>query len=130
MYYVITKNNVFDGVILGDVYTLNLPAEYSISKLDEALPDLGKYTWNADTGTWIHRGSIYSKLEFLAKFTTQECVNIWGSVDPYVNDFTRLLMVADYIDTSDPATIAGINYLATTNLITSERAAEILIVWQ
>jgi hypothetical protein len=65
-------------------------------------------------------------VEFLTRFTPQERIAINDSTDKIVMDFARLLNVADTVDITDANTNAGVNYLVHVNLLTPERANEIL----
>ena len=74
--------------------------------------------------------NIYTKLAFLQKFTTEELIAIETEMinDPILRVLQNQQKVAEYIDITDAYTIAGINYLVTKELLTQERATEILLV--
>lgn len=74
--------------------------------------------------------NIMSKLKFNQRFTFDELVAIEtaAGTTPGIRVFQSQLALADYIDVTDANTIAGINYLVSLNLITTERATEILTV--
>lgn len=74
--------------------------------------------------------NIYTKLAFLQKFTTEELIAIETEMinDPILRVLQNQQKVAEFIDITDANTIAGINYLVTKELLTQERATEILLV--
>lgn len=68
------------------------------------------------TGFWIMR------------FTPQEFQGIAASTDPVVQQFMYALNHTTQIDLTTPNVINGVNYLASTNLLTSARVAAIMAV--
>lgn len=73
--------------------------------------------------TWI-----ITKVAMISRFTPEEYVGIVGATktDVEVQAWYDLFQAATKVDLQDPRTIAGINSLATKNLITQERANKIL----
>ena len=71
---------------------------------------------------------IITKVAMISRFTPEEYVGIVGATktDVQVQAWYDLFQAATNVDLQDPRTIAGINSLATKNLITQERANEIL----
>lgn len=74
----------------------------------------------ASAHNWI------SATKFLLRFTTQERIAIRTSTDPIVQDFIGLINTAVDVDLTDPATTQGVQYLESSGLIGSGRAAQIL----
>jgi len=86
-----------------------------------------RYVWNTETRDYDEtdsRRGILSPAEFMQRFTVQERIAIRGErgTDPVVHDFLSLLEVAQNVDLDDPATVAGVGYLVSVNLLTAERA--------
>lgn len=126
MYYVITRgDNSLVGVTPENAYAFNLP-NVSIHEMDGGIPDLNEYEWNFVLNEFTPRTGIYTKKGFLAKFTLEERTVIRASTDPIVLDIMNMLNVSDYISTQDQQTIDSVYYLASVELITLARVAEIL----
>jgi hypothetical protein len=73
--------------------------------------------------TWV-----ITKVAMISRFTPEEYVGIVGATktDVEVQAWYDLFQAASVVDLQDPRTIAGINSLATKDLITEARAEEIL----
>jgi hypothetical protein len=73
-------------------------------------------------------GTTLSKLKFNQRFTFEELVAIETAADsdPGIRVFKTQLALAEYIDLTEPGTIAGVSYLVSKNLLTQERADIIL----
>lgn len=87
------------------------------------------YEWSAQHHTFVPKDSnILTKLQFLKKFTASEYAAIKAATaqNGELDYYWQMFMVAEEINITDPDTIAGVNMLATLNLITSQRATEIL----
>jgi hypothetical protein len=65
-------------------------------------------------------------LQFMALFTPTEQAAIVNSTDTQVELFVMMATGAGSIDLLNPEVIAGINYLASANLVASARVATIL----
>lgn len=70
--------------------------------------------------------TVISKLNFTRRLTQSERIAIRNSTDDIVIDFRELLDMSQEIDLNDGDLIAGIDYLVSINLLTSERASLIL----
>lgn len=70
--------------------------------------------------------TVISKLEFTRRMTQTERIAIRNSTDDIVIDFKELLDMSPNIDVTDVDVVAGINYLVSINLLTSERSTAIL----
>ena len=126
MYYVITRDdNTFIGVTKHNPYTMNLP-NVSIHEMDDPIPDLNQHVWNFQTGEFDRAGYIYTKRQFLSRFTLEERTAIRASADPVVIDIMNMLELAEYVSVIDPATQQSVGYLAMVGLITPQRVQEIL----
>ena len=89
---------------------------------------------------WTYAGSVFTPvtppvvyqtlgLDFIAffnLFTSAEQAAVIGSADITAKMFTAQAEGAPQIDLTDPRVIAGVNYLASINLISPARAAKIL----
>lgn len=64
--------------------------------------------------------------QFLQFFTTSEREAIEASVDPSTRDFVTQLEAAGSFELSNTQIVQGVNYLVSQNLITSERATQVL----
>jgi hypothetical protein len=125
-YYVITRDDQIVAVTFEEPYSWNLP-NVSISKFENVpYPDLNTRTWDSNTDTFVKTANIYTKLEFLNRFTSQERIAIRSSADPIVEDFMELLNAASEVDKTYADTVAGMNYLVSAGLITQQRLEEIL----
>ena len=70
----------------------------------------------------------WTKKEFLLKFTPAEyaAIKSTAAANATLDYYWSLFTVADFVDKTDEATIAGINLLETAGLIATGRATEIL----
>lgn len=73
-------------------------------------------------------GRTMTRLEFLRRFTGGERVTLRtvAKTNAGLEDYMALLDAAQDVDTSDPDTIAGVQFLEATGLLASGRATEIL----
>lgn len=97
----------------------------SIKELTEA-PDLAHTTWNVETLEFERHSTMYTKLEFMSKFTNAERIAARNSTDPVVVDILDLLNLAEFVDVSDPKTQQGVYYLSMAGIIAADRVPEIL----
>lgn len=69
-----------------------------------------------------------TKLEYLRRFTTAERVAIRAAAaaNPVLEDYLKLMELAQEINTGDPDTIAAVTMLEQAGLIAAGRAQEIL----
>jgi hypothetical protein len=126
MYYVITRDDsIVVGITKHNAYELNLP-NVSIHEMEDPIPDLNQHVWNFQTGEFDRAGYIYTKRQFLAKFTLEERTAIRASTDPIVIDIMNMLELAEYVSVIDPTTQQGVGYLAMAGLIAPTRVQEIL----
>lgn len=73
--------------------------------------------------------SVISGLSFLKRFTVGERAAIMGSGDNTVKAFQFEMQIASAggdVNLLDPDMIAGVNYLVTATILTSQRATQIL----
>lgn len=70
----------------------------------------------------------WTAYEFLLRFTAAEraAFRAAAATDAQVADFQQLAQAAQEIRSDDPMTIAGMDYLVSVGLLSSERRAEIL----
>ena len=71
---------------------------------------------------------IYTAYQFLLRFTEAELLAIRtaAATDPITWRFLTLATAAQEINSADPTTVAGMDYLVSQNLLTAQRKAEIL----
>jgi len=69
-----------------------------------------------------------TKLEYLRRFTTDERVAIraTASANPVLDDYLKLMELAQEINLDDPDTVAAVQMLEQAGLIAAGRAAEVL----
>ena len=84
-----------------------------------------------DAEVTAYRASValplnYTFLQFMALFTPSEQAGVVGSADPQVKLFTLMGAGAGVLQLNNPEVMAGVNYLASTGVITTARAAAIL----
>tara|TARA_B100002019_G_scaffold233984_1_gene208094 strand:+ start:16896 stop:17375 length:480 start_codon:yes stop_codon:yes gene_type:complete len=70
--------------------------------------------------------SIYSVNEYKTLFTLAEKGALYGSEDPIARALIDEMNTATYIDTADPRTIAGVDYLISAGIVDASRRSEIL----
>ena len=72
--------------------------------------------------------SIFSKYEFLKRFTSAErkAINAAAKVNADIEDFKTLLDAAQEVDCGNQDTVAGVNALEAAGILAAGRAAEIL----
>lgn len=70
----------------------------------------------------------FTAYQFLLRFTPQERMAYRAAafLDPQIADFMALAQAAQEILTTDPMTIAGMNYLVTVGILTESRKNQIL----
>jgi len=106
----------------------------SLEILEESLTLRGNTvvrSWNKRQKTaeeLLPEPKTYTSYEFLLRFTPQErsAFRNAAKTDDTVADFMQLAQAAQEIWTNDETTIAGMNYLVSQGLLTSERKYEIM----
>ena len=71
---------------------------------------------------------ILTKLQYLRRFTSDERVAIRqaAKTEPVLEDYLSMLELADEIDTADVDTVAAVNMLEQSGLLSAGRVSEIL----
>lgn len=124
VYYNRTSGNLVD--ITTDSNIVNDPNLVMETRSGD-MPDLAKMDWDPCALDFVAKHtSIFSKLEFLTKFTLAERIQARSSTDPIVIDIMQMLDIAEFINTQDPNTIQSLGYLAQIGILTPERMSEIL----
>ena len=134
------------------IETLSIPSganieNYFVPQIAQqfiACPDEVEQNWTYADGKWKepklpeppepsepsepHYETRIGKAEFLMLFTSEERVAIRAerNNDPIISDFFSVLEISEFIDVKEDTAINGVNYLASKNLLTSQRAAAIL----
>lgn len=124
-YYVLTRAGALLGLLKSDPYSLGLN-DVSVHEFDGEIPDLNTHVWDSASESLVLDSGVLSKLDFLNRFTLNERLAIRASVDPIVIDIMKLLEMASYVNVHDAATVQGVHYLASVNLIEAARILEIL----
>lgn len=125
-YYILHKDGQLVGVSpFVESTQLDIPG-VSMIAVDGEVPDLNTSIWDIDTLSLISNKAVFSKLEFLSRFTMQERIAISMSTDPIVADIMKLFDAAEYIDTMNLQTQQGVGYLSYVGILTSQRVMEVL----
>ena len=135
---VIETIRIPDGASIGDYFVPDVAAQFI------ACPDNVEANWAYENEEWKepklpeppepsepsepHYETRIGKAEFLMLFTSEERVAIRAerNNDLIVSDFFSVLEISEFIDVKEDTTINGVNYLASKNLLTPQRAAAIL----
>jgi hypothetical protein len=96
----------------------------SIHEMEGPIPDLNFYSWNYDTDTF--KCNIFTRIEFLAKFSVQELLSIRASMDSMVKTIIERIDTKRYVDVKDQLNIDSVNYLQQVGILTPSRVIEIL----
>ena len=124
MYHVLyTDGGTLVGVTTDDVTPI---PTVSVIDFEGDAPDLNKVKWDRDRLVFVSNSIKYTRYEFLTKFTSEERISIRNSNDDTVKDFISLVEVTDFEDVTDDDIIAAVQYLVSVNLLTNDRATEIL----
>lgn len=92
------------------------------------VPDDGTARIGAIFDGWTFRGAVWTSYEFLNRFTPQELDAIIAAskTDAPTARFLSMAQAANEIDSDDPITIGGMDYLVSVGLLGSSRRDEIL----
>ena len=71
---------------------------------------------------------VHTRLDFMNRFSMEELAGIYTAAksEVLVEVFLDKLKLAEHVDLADPNTVAGVNALAASGLLTEARAGEIL----
>lgn len=123
-YYILyTASNELVGVT--NQSPASLPG-VSVLQAEGQIPDLNKTAWNPDTLSFEFVSTILTNVEFLLRFTDAERIAFRSSTVPEVIDFLALVNITPMINVGDAETISGVGHLVTANIVTQNRANEIL----
>jgi hypothetical protein len=82
---------------------------------------------------WVHNGLTFdpprwTSYQFLLRLTAQERMTIrqLAATDPNVADFLMLAQSAQEVVSTDPMTLAGMNYMVSVGVFTEQRKNEVL----
>jgi hypothetical protein len=123
-WYILHKNGELVGVVNTPTW-VSLEGVSVISK-EGSIPDLNNYIWDTEAMDLLPSSNRLSRLEFMSRFTPEERIGIRSSSNPVVQDIMKLLELAEFVSTSDPATQQGVGYLVYSGILTNARAAEVL----
>ena len=129
---IVEQNNIVSNVVVWDgSSSWTPPKNTTMIELQEMENCRIGSTYSAGQNPrFINPPLVYSwtSYEFLNRFTKQERTQIRTKAknDDNVADFEMLATAAQEINSNDPITIAGMNYLVSVNILTPQRKAEIL----
>lgn len=110
-----------------------IPSAYLAVTLEQSEPcEIGQSYDEAATprffGDVPRPPQAWTAYEFLLRFTAAEraAFRAAAATDAQVADFQQLAQAAQEIRSDDPMTLAGMDYLVSVALLSSERRAEIL----
>jgi hypothetical protein len=92
------------------------------------------FDWNAETLDFDieqpKRVEPITAVQFMRRFTVEERIAIreQRAVDPVLDDFFDLLVVAGSVRVDDPDMMAGVGYLVLKGLVSIDRTAQLLKV--
>lgn len=134
MRYAVIKSdtNRVENVIVVD--TPDFPCEdgsYGVVLGDTELCEIGQVYSSESTPRFSGLSTvpkIYTAYQFLLRFTAAERASFRAAAitDASVADFHELATAAHEIDTTNPMTIAGMDYLVSIGLLTEQRKQEVL----
>jgi hypothetical protein len=123
-YYVLYSEDLsLVGVTTEGVVGIN---GVSVIDFEGQVPNLNKVRWDKDSLSLVPNTTKHTTFEFMTRFTSDERIAIRNSNDDKVKDFIFMIDLADTIYTDDETIIESIGYLVSVNLLTEERATEIL----
>lgn len=126
IYYVLTKNEAFLGVLVSNPYVLGLPSDITISEMDEELPDLNTHTWDYVNQEFVYNSRTMNKYPFICRFTNEERALMLSSTDVNIKNFMEMLNLAQIVDLDDPNLYNAIQYLKYVGILSEARAQEIM----
>lgn len=126
-----SQSKVVNVVICDDVSLLQSDAQFVELQTDEPCQVGQSYDAAANPrffGDVPRPPQAWTAYEFLLRFTAQEraAFRAAAATDAQVADFQQLAQAAQEIRSDDPMTLAGMDYLVSVALLSSERRAEIL----
>lgn len=126
IWYAITQDNSkLVGVTKDSPFQMNLPDNTSIHEFTGTIPDLNFNKWSFSTDQFTT--SVPSRIQFYARFTIDELITIRASTDVVVKTTLERWDALRHINLIEQINIDAMNHLVSLNLITPERATEILI---
>ena len=95
---------------------------------DGCVRDDGSARVNAHFDGWTFRAQRFTSYQFLGRFTDAELEHVrsYAVHDSAVWRLLSLAQAAQEIDTADPVTVAGMDYLVTVAILTQARRDAIL----
>lgn len=92
------------------------------------------WTYDKDTKTFtppvrvVARSRKLSRLAYMNKFTSQELAALYTAAKNHIEleIWLDIFRQAQYVDLDDPKTAEGLQHLVSSNIITAQRAIEIL----
>ena len=130
MKYAEILNTVVINIIEADL-NLTWPFETQLIQINENEMCEPGYLYNPNEMPRFIKQSlpkVFTSYEFILRLTATERASIRTAAITDVNiaDFLQLSQAAQEIDTSNPMTIQGMNYLVNVGLLTEQRKNEIL----
>jgi hypothetical protein len=125
VWYALTNNGEsLLGVTKDNPYGMDLPSTVSIHEFDGVIPDLNFNKWNFDQDKFLT--SVPSRIQFYARFTIDELVALRASTNIVVKQTLERWDALRHINLIDQLNIDSVNHFISLNLLSAERATEIL----
>ena len=85
-------------------------------------------SWEYSEGALRKKPVRLTRLDYMRRFTLVEeaGIRVAARTDPMIEVILGRLSAAEYVDVTDPETMAGVDYLVGMGLLTAERKAEVL----
>jgi len=131
MTYYAVYNPVLENALVGVAESFSrIPEGLVVASFEGEVPNLTQWYWHPGSLAFLkypEKNSL-TKLEFLRRFTQLERISIreFAKTDVLIDDFMRLLDIAEFIDTSDQDTNNALQYLAYKSIINPNRINEVL----
>ena len=131
MSYYVVYNPSLGNAIVGISESFDqVPEGLIVAPFEGDIPNLTEWYWHPGSISFLKYPDqvALTKLAFLRKFTQAARVQIReaANVDPLIEDFMRLLDIAEFVDLKDSDTLNALNYFVYKSILTSNRLMEIL----
>jgi len=131
--YAVVDNSTIVNLIVWDGVSAYAPPNGATLKTLSSLPSGIQIGWTLSGGVWsapapapVDLTATITFLQFMALFTAAEQAAIIGAADIQTKVFVMSAAGSGGLQLVNPEVVAGVGYLASTNLITAPRAAAAL----
>ena len=85
-------------------------------------------SWEYAAGGLRRKPIRLTRFDYMRRFSLEEeaGIRVAARTDPLIEVILGRLSAAEYVDVTDPETMAGVDYLVGQGLLTAERKAEVL----